>query len=69
MAFAENLAKILKVAFYAGFKCTNSTFNGELPYIEKEHFEDISCSDQIDNDPSVNAEFESFFTNEILPNL
>ena len=51
---------LLELAFYEGFKCTHSQFNGEIPYIVKEHEEDILCSDQIDEDPSVQAEYDSF---------
>jgi hypothetical protein len=51
---------LLELAFYEGFKCTHSQFNGELPFVVKEHTDDISCSTQIDEDPAVKNEYEHF---------
>ena len=56
----NGIEELVKLAFYEAFKSTNQMFNGEIPFIEKEHFENVSCGDQIDEDPTVKAEYELF---------
>lgn len=54
---------LAKECFYAGIKATNTSFNGEMPYIEIEHTEGIDISKQIDDDSAVGLLFINDFEN------
>jgi len=44
---------LAKECYYAGIKATNTSFNGEMPYVEIEHTQGTDISDQIDDDSAV----------------